>query len=89
MQGNPWLGRGAAQVILNEVNSSAPSRLLGDVEVAGRRAEVVIANLYAQRSDAEASESWTSNQTMSAVKQVGDVPPVASRADEAKPFSRR
>ncbi|ALV08953.1 hypothetical protein RD2015_4512 [Roseateles depolymerans] len=44
VQGNPWLGRGEAQVILNEVNSSAPSQLHGYVEVAGRRAEVVIAN---------------------------------------------
>nr|WP_058936987.1 filamentous hemagglutinin N-terminal domain-containing protein [Roseateles depolymerans] len=44
VQGNPWLGRGEAQVILNEVNSSAPSQPHGYVEVAGRRAEVVIAN---------------------------------------------
>ncbi|REG14319.1 two-partner secretion domain-containing protein, partial [Roseateles depolymerans] len=44
VQGNPWLGRGEARVILNEVNSSAPSQLNGYVEVAGRRAEVIIAN---------------------------------------------
>ncbi|WP_431256232.1 filamentous hemagglutinin N-terminal domain-containing protein [Roseateles chitinivorans] len=44
VQGNPWLARGGARVILNEVNSSAPSQLKGYVEVAGQRAEVVIAN---------------------------------------------
>ena len=42
--GNPWLARGPARVILNEVNSTDPSRLRGYVEVAGQRAEVVIAN---------------------------------------------
>ena len=41
---NPWLATGEARVILNEVNSSNPSQLNGYVEVAGRRAEVVIAN---------------------------------------------
>ena len=34
--GNPWLARGCARVILNEVNSSDPSQLRGYVEVAGR-----------------------------------------------------
>lgn len=42
--GNAALSRGPARVILNEVNSSAPSDLRGTVEVAGNRAEVVIAN---------------------------------------------
>ncbi|MBL0917443.1 MAG: hemagglutinin repeat-containing protein [Hydrogenophaga sp.] len=42
--GNPWLAGGAARVILNEVNSTNPSHLNGWVEVAGQRAEVVIAN---------------------------------------------
>ncbi|MCP1443229.1 filamentous hemagglutinin [Pseudomonas sp. GGS8] len=41
---NPALGRGTARVILNEVNSSNPSQLNGYVEVAGSRAQVVIAN---------------------------------------------
>uniref|UniRef100_UPI003F58DDCA two-partner secretion domain-containing protein n=1 Tax=Pseudomonas helvetica TaxID=3136738 RepID=UPI003F58DDCA len=41
---NPALGRGTARVILNEVNSSNPSQLNGYVEVAGARAQVVIAN---------------------------------------------
>ena len=41
---NPWLATGAARVILNEVNSANPSLLNGYVEVAGQRAEVVIAN---------------------------------------------
>ncbi|MEW5886541.1 MAG: filamentous hemagglutinin N-terminal domain-containing protein, partial [Pseudomonadota bacterium] len=44
VQGNPWLAAGEARVILNEVNSHHPSHLNGFVEVAGRRAEVVIAN---------------------------------------------
>lgn len=44
VQGNPWLANGSARVILNEVNSSAPSQLKGYVEVAGQRAEVIIAN---------------------------------------------
>lgn len=42
--GNPWLATGGARVILNEVNSSNPSFLKGPLEVAGQRAEVVIAN---------------------------------------------
>ena len=41
---NPWLATGEARVILNEVNSSNPSHLNGFVEVAGCRAEVIIAN---------------------------------------------
>ncbi|AOS80571.1 hypothetical protein Q5W_17155 [Hydrogenophaga sp. PBC] len=41
---NPWLATGPARVILNEVNSSNPSFLNGPIEVAGQRAEVVIAN---------------------------------------------
>jgi filamentous hemagglutinin len=41
---NPWRATGEARVILNEVNSSNPSHLNGFVEVAGRRAEVIIAN---------------------------------------------
>ncbi len=44
VQGNPWLAAGTARVILNEVNSSNPSQLQGYVEVAGDRAQVVIAN---------------------------------------------
>jgi len=44
VQGNPWLAGGSARVILNEVNSSNPSLLRGAVEVAGPRAEVIIAN---------------------------------------------
>ena len=44
VSGNPWLARGEAKVILNEVNSRDPSRLNGFVEVAGQKAQVVIAN---------------------------------------------
>ncbi|HRK57610.1 MAG TPA: filamentous hemagglutinin N-terminal domain-containing protein, partial [Burkholderiaceae bacterium] len=44
VQGNPWLAKGSARVILNEVNSSQASQLRGYVEVAGQRAQVIIAN---------------------------------------------
>ena len=44
VQGNPWLATGSARVILNEVSSNNPSLLRGYVEVAGQRAQVVIAN---------------------------------------------
>nr|WP_114892265.1 filamentous hemagglutinin N-terminal domain-containing protein [Haemophilus haemolyticus] len=44
VQGNPNLARGEAKVILNEINSANPSRLKGYVEVAGKKADVVIAN---------------------------------------------
>jgi filamentous hemagglutinin len=44
VQGNPWLATGGARVFLNEVNSTHPSQLRGFVEVAGQRAEVIIAN---------------------------------------------
>jgi filamentous hemagglutinin family protein len=44
VQGNPWLGGSGARVILNEVNSSNASQIRGYVEVAGQRAEVIIAN---------------------------------------------
>ena len=41
---NPWLSRGEAKIILNEVNSRNPSQLNGYIEVAGKKAQVVIAN---------------------------------------------
>ena len=44
VQGNPWLATGSARVILNEINSSDPSKLHGYIEVAGARAHVIIAN---------------------------------------------
>jgi len=44
VQGNPSLATGNARIILNEVNSNNPSLLNGYVEVAGSRAQVVIAN---------------------------------------------
>ena len=44
VQGNSNLARGEAKVILNEVNSSNPSQLRGYLEVAGKSAQVVIAN---------------------------------------------
>ncbi|QUG76200.1 filamentous hemagglutinin N-terminal domain-containing protein [Erwinia sp. E602] len=45
VQGNPNLnGRAPARVILNEVNSSNPSQLRGYLEVAGGKAQVIVAN---------------------------------------------
>lgn len=44
VQGNPHLARGEATIIVNQVNSRQPSHVQGFVEVAGRRAEVVVAN---------------------------------------------
>ena len=44
IEGNPWLATGEAKVILNQVNSSNPSQLAGYTEIAGGRAELVIAN---------------------------------------------
>jgi filamentous hemagglutinin len=44
IEGNPNLAGRQANIILNEVNSANPSRLNGHVEVAGQRAEVIIAN---------------------------------------------
>ncbi|PJG85467.1 filamentous hemagglutinin N-terminal domain-containing protein, partial [Conservatibacter flavescens] len=44
VQGNPYLARGEAKVILNEVTSNNPSVMKGYVEVAGKKAEVIIAN---------------------------------------------
>nr|WP_231502340.1 hemagglutinin repeat-containing protein [Herbaspirillum sp. RV1423] len=44
IQRNPNLANGTARVILNEVNSSNPSYLRGFVEVAGDRAQVIVAN---------------------------------------------
>ncbi|MCE0829057.1 filamentous hemagglutinin N-terminal domain-containing protein, partial [Buttiauxella sp. A2-C2_NF] len=41
---NPNLAKGEATVILNEVNSRDPSQLKGYIEVAGQKAQVVIAN---------------------------------------------
>ena len=44
VQANPGLLSGSASVILAQVNGGLPSNLLGYLEVAGRQAEVVIAN---------------------------------------------
>ena len=44
IQGNPWLAGGEAKIIVNQINSSNPSLLNGYIEVAGRRAEVIMAN---------------------------------------------
>lgn len=44
VQGNPLLSGGTARIILNEVNSTNPSVLRGYLEVAGDRAQFIIAN---------------------------------------------
>ncbi|WP_123806062.1 two-partner secretion domain-containing protein [Neisseria chenwenguii] len=44
IQGNPWLARGEARVIVNQIESANPSLLNGYIEVGGRRAEAVMAN---------------------------------------------
>lgn len=41
---NPWLAKGEAKIILNEVNARDPSQLNGFIEVAGQKADVVIAS---------------------------------------------
>lgn len=44
LQGNPFLAAGTARVIFNEVNSNNPSYLNGYIEIAGSRAEFILAN---------------------------------------------
>lgn len=41
---NPFLAQGEARIILNEVNSNVATRFEGNLEVAGQRADVIIAN---------------------------------------------
>lgn len=41
---NPWLATGSARLILNEVTGQNPSLIQGPVEVAGQRADVIMAN---------------------------------------------
>ena len=49
--GNPWLAGGSARVIVNQVNSANPSRLSGTMEIAGARADLIIANPSGLRID--------------------------------------
>ena len=44
IDGNPMLGNNHATLILNEVTSAIPTRLRGPIEIAGHRADLVIAN---------------------------------------------
>ncbi|VTU18932.1 Filamentous hemagglutinin [Variovorax sp. PBS-H4] len=44
VQGNPFLATGPARIILNEIVSGNPTQLRGALEVAGQRAEVIVAN---------------------------------------------
>ncbi|WP_435939389.1 hemagglutinin repeat-containing protein [Moraxella bovoculi] len=41
---NPYMARGEASTILNQVNSNHPSHLGGFIEIAGKKADVIIAN---------------------------------------------
>ncbi|MFV8701978.1 filamentous hemagglutinin N-terminal domain-containing protein, partial [Ralstonia pseudosolanacearum] len=44
VQGNPFLGNNSARVILNQVTSGNPSTLAGPTEIAGNRANLILAN---------------------------------------------
>ncbi len=44
ISGNPNLAGGEANIILNEINATDPSKLNGYIEVAGKKAQVIIAN---------------------------------------------
>ncbi|MGJ8517579.1 hemagglutinin repeat-containing protein [Carnimonas bestiolae] len=44
ISGNPWLGKREASTILNEVNNSRAAQLNGFIEVAGHKANVIIAS---------------------------------------------
>lgn len=44
VQANPFMARGEATTILNQINANNPSYLNGFVEVAGQKADVIIAN---------------------------------------------
>lgn len=44
VQANPYMARGEATTILNQINSNHPSHLNGFLEVAGQKADVIIAN---------------------------------------------
>ena len=44
VQGNPFLATGPARIILTEVNGGSATQLRGYLEVAGQRAEIIIAN---------------------------------------------
>ena len=41
---NPRLNRGEAKLIINQINSSLPSNLQGNIEIAGKKADLIIAN---------------------------------------------
>ena len=44
VEGNPFLATGSATAIVNQVNSSNPSNLTGNIEIAGSKADLIIAN---------------------------------------------
>ncbi|MBR0573024.1 DUF637 domain-containing protein [Pasteurella atlantica] len=44
IKGNQYLAKGTASTILNEVRSTSPSQLAGNIEIGGQKADVIIAN---------------------------------------------
>ena len=44
VQGNPLMGNTAARLIINQVTTGNPTRLLGITEIAGNRANLIVAN---------------------------------------------
>ncbi len=44
VEANPYMAKGEADVIVNQVNSNKASQLNGHIEVAGKRADVIVAN---------------------------------------------
>ncbi|WP_029103690.1 two-partner secretion domain-containing protein, partial [Moraxella caprae] len=44
VQANPFMAKGEASTILNQINSNNPSHLGGFIEIAGQKADVIIAN---------------------------------------------
>ena len=44
VSGNPHLARGEADLVINQVRSQSPSNLQGTIEIAGKKADVIVAN---------------------------------------------
>ncbi|MGB2553052.1 hemagglutinin repeat-containing protein [Campylobacter sp. MOP51] len=44
VEANPFLNSGSASLIVNQINSNDPSLLGGNLEIAGKRADILIAN---------------------------------------------
>ena len=44
VSGNPHLARGEADLVINQVRGQSPSNLQGTIEIAGKKADVIVAN---------------------------------------------